>query len=220
VGLCLAYLCVPLKAGDEIMGVPGIELAAAGHEGSEHDLKLLGLIGGVVAQAVRIRQSAQQRLAALHREDERLQDQIQKQFKPGNMIGGSAAMCTGQRGHAHRVPPHRAGGGQPDDRVHPRRERGGQGTGGERRPREQSARKARVPEGLRACLRAASTRARPSRVRVGPIGRPRQAPIPRHPDRHPPCAQVRSSLARGRPRGRGRLKSLARPAAATKVPAL
>ncbi len=94
VGPRVAYLCVPLKAGDEILGVLGIELAAVGQEGSEHDLKLLGLIGGVVAQAVRIRQSAEQRLAALHRENERLQDQIQKQFKPGNMIGGSAAMRT------------------------------------------------------------------------------------------------------------------------------
>jgi Nif-specific regulatory protein len=93
-GPCVSFLCVPLKAGDEIMGVLSIERAAAGPEGIEHDLKLLGLIGGVVAQAVRIRQSAQKRLVALHRENERLQEQIKKQFKPGNMIGGSAAMRT------------------------------------------------------------------------------------------------------------------------------
>jgi Nif-specific regulatory protein len=93
-GPCVSFLCVPLKAGDEILGVLSIERAAAGPEGIEHDLKLLGLIGGVVAQAVRIRQSAQKRLVALHRENERLQEQIKKQFKPGNMIGGSAAMRT------------------------------------------------------------------------------------------------------------------------------
>jgi len=88
----VSFICVPIRAGEEVNGVLSIERAVVHHERLGHDLKLLGLIGAVAAQAVRIRQSAQQRMLALHRENERLQEQIQHQFKPPNIIGGSAAM--------------------------------------------------------------------------------------------------------------------------------
>jgi Nif-specific regulatory protein len=46
----------------------------------------------VLAQAVNVRQSACEHLETLRRENERLQEQIKNQFKPGNMIGSSSAM--------------------------------------------------------------------------------------------------------------------------------
>jgi Nif-specific regulatory protein len=88
----VAILCVPLSAGDTMRGALAVERAVTHREGLAHDLRLLELVGSVVGQAVRLRDSARQRLRALHRENERLQEQMQSQFKPHNMIGGSAAM--------------------------------------------------------------------------------------------------------------------------------
>jgi Nif-specific regulatory protein len=92
VGARVAFICVPIRAADEIRGALSVERVVAQRDGLQHDLKLLSLVGAVVAQAVRIRDTARQRLRALHRENERLQEQMQHQFKPQSMIGGSAAM--------------------------------------------------------------------------------------------------------------------------------
>jgi Nif-specific regulatory protein len=53
---------------------------------------MLTIIATVIAQAVSLRQSAHERIAALNKENERLQEQLRNHFKPGNMIGSSGAM--------------------------------------------------------------------------------------------------------------------------------
>jgi Nif-specific regulatory protein len=88
----IAFLCVPIRAGDDVRGALAVERAVTHREALAHDLRLIELVGAVVGQAVRLRDAARQRMRALHRENERLQDQMQSQFKPDNIIGGSAAM--------------------------------------------------------------------------------------------------------------------------------
>ncbi len=88
----LSFLCVPIKSGPSVAGALSVERRVPRHEGFEHDLRLLSLIGSVLAQAVGIRQTAHEQMQALHRENERLQEQINNHFKPGNMIGNSGGM--------------------------------------------------------------------------------------------------------------------------------
>jgi Nif-specific regulatory protein len=87
-----AFFCVPIRFGQEVRGTLSIERLLHRGENTEDDLRLLSLIASVLAQAVNVRQSAQEGLQTLRRENERLQEQIKNQFKPGNMIGSSSAM--------------------------------------------------------------------------------------------------------------------------------
>ena len=53
---------------------------------------MLTLIAHIVAQAAHLRQTTQEKLNALRQENERLQHQIAKGFRPDNMVGNSNAM--------------------------------------------------------------------------------------------------------------------------------
>lgn len=87
-----AFLCVPIVHGTEVMGTLSCYRRAGEPAALESDLRLLTLTAQLIAQAARLRQSAFENLVALRRENERLQEQIRKHFKPDNMIGNSRAM--------------------------------------------------------------------------------------------------------------------------------
>ena len=87
-----AFFCVPIRLGQEVRGTLSIERLLHRGENTDDDLRVLSLIASVLAQAVNVQQSAQERMQSLRQENERLQEQIKNQFKPGNMIGSSSAM--------------------------------------------------------------------------------------------------------------------------------
>lgn len=87
-----SFLCVPIRLGQESLGTLSVERITKPGDTFEHDLRMLTIIASVIAQAVSLRQSAQERIAALRKENERLQEQIRNHFKPANMIGSSGAM--------------------------------------------------------------------------------------------------------------------------------
>jgi Nif-specific regulatory protein len=87
-----AFFCVPIRLGQEVRGTLSVERIIVRGERTDDDLRLLTLIASVIAQAVIVRQSAQERIQTLRKENERLQEQIKNQFKPANMIGSSSAM--------------------------------------------------------------------------------------------------------------------------------
>ena len=87
-----SFLCVPIRAGQETLGTLSVERLTGPGDTFEHDLRMLTIIASVIAQAVSLRRSAQERIAALRRENDRLQEQIRNHFKPSNMIGSSGAM--------------------------------------------------------------------------------------------------------------------------------
>ena len=91
-GAVTSFLCVPIRSGQETLGTLSVERLTRPGDTFEHDLRLLTIIASVIAQAVSLRRSAQERIAALRRENERLQEQIRNHFKPSNMIGSSGAM--------------------------------------------------------------------------------------------------------------------------------
>lgn len=87
-----SFLCVPIRLDQESLGTLSVERLTRPGDTFEHDLRMLTLIATVIAQAVRLRQAAHERIAALNKENERLQEQLRNHFKPGNMIGSSGGM--------------------------------------------------------------------------------------------------------------------------------
>ncbi|MCP5524448.1 MAG: sigma 54-interacting transcriptional regulator [Verrucomicrobiales bacterium] len=88
----MAFLCVPVKHGDDTLGTLSIERCAHPRSTLSADVNLLRLIARMMAQAVHLRETARSRLKALRDENARLQEQIQRAFKPGNMVGNSTAL--------------------------------------------------------------------------------------------------------------------------------
>jgi len=87
-----AFLCVPIIHGGEVMGtLSGYRRCGEPHA-LEGDQRLLTVTAQLIAQAARLRQTNRENLEALRLENERLQEQIRKHFKPDNMIGNSRAM--------------------------------------------------------------------------------------------------------------------------------
>ena len=91
-GAVTSFLCVPIRTPHETLGTMSAERLTRPGDHFEHDLRLLTIIASVIAQAVSLRQSAQERIAALRKENDRLQEQIRNHFKPANMIGSSSQM--------------------------------------------------------------------------------------------------------------------------------
>jgi Nif-specific regulatory protein len=87
-----AWLAVPIRHGQEVLGTLSFFCPPADREVLEAELQFLGLIAGQVGLAVRFRQLSKERLDSLRRENDRLQDQIKKSFVPDDMIGRSSAM--------------------------------------------------------------------------------------------------------------------------------
>lgn len=88
----VAFLCVPIIHGTEVMGTLSGYRRSGEPESLEADQRLLIVTAQLIAQAARLRQTTRENLDALRRENERLQEQIRKHFKPDNMIGNSRAM--------------------------------------------------------------------------------------------------------------------------------
>ncbi len=88
----IAFVCVPIKAGTEVIGAisadrPSAELAAL-----EEDVRLLTIIGSCISQAVRLRQLAEEELEKIREENQRLQDELKDRFRPKAIVGNSKVM--------------------------------------------------------------------------------------------------------------------------------
>lgn len=88
----ISFLCVPIRSGPRTLGTLSVERASIPGETFERDLRMLTIIASVIAQAVSLRQLAEERIAELRDENDRLQEQIRNHYKPGNMVGRSSAM--------------------------------------------------------------------------------------------------------------------------------
>jgi Nif-specific regulatory protein len=100
--LSAAYICVPIKFGEEVIGALSVERILDGRVRLSSDRRLLSLIANVIAHTVHFHRLAQEKLESLQRENERLQQQIQTSFRPPNMIGNSDAMRSVYR-HIEQV---------------------------------------------------------------------------------------------------------------------
>ena len=90
----ISFLCVPIRSGQRVLGTLSAERNSAPADNFERDLRMLSVIASVIAQAVSLRQLAEEQVAELRDENDRLQEHIRNHFTPGNMVGSSNAMQT------------------------------------------------------------------------------------------------------------------------------
>jgi Nif-specific regulatory protein len=88
----ISFICVPIKIGTEVIGALSIDRLFAEDVSLKEDVRLLSIIASMIAQAVRLRQSAQEERLRLLEENRRLQEELQDRFRPSNIIGNSKPM--------------------------------------------------------------------------------------------------------------------------------
>ena len=88
----IAFICVPIKIGNEVLGAMSADRLLPKEVSLEEDVRLMQIIASMIAQAVRLRQSAQEEKRKLLAENQRLQEDLKDKFRPGNIIGNSKQM--------------------------------------------------------------------------------------------------------------------------------
>jgi len=88
----ISFICVPIKLGTETIGALSVDRLFSDRVSFEEDVRLLTIIGSMIAQAVKLRQEMQEERQKLLGEKERLQHELEERFKPSNIIGNSKAM--------------------------------------------------------------------------------------------------------------------------------
>jgi len=88
----ISFICVPIKLGNEVIGALSADRLFSNSVSFEEDVRLLRIIASMIAQAVRLRQSAQEERRRLLEENLRLQEELKDRFHPSNIIGNSKAM--------------------------------------------------------------------------------------------------------------------------------
>ena len=88
----IAFICVPIKLGQEVIGALSADrLFAEEGVSFEEDVRLLTIIASMIAQAVKLRQALQEERQRLL-EEVRAREETQGRFRPANLIGNSKAM--------------------------------------------------------------------------------------------------------------------------------
>ena len=88
----ISFICVPIKLGNEVIGALSVDKLFSGAVSPGEDVRLLSIIASMVAQAIRLRQSAQEERQRLLQDNLRLQDELKERFRPANIVGTSRAM--------------------------------------------------------------------------------------------------------------------------------
>ena len=88
----ISFLCVPIKLGNEVIGALSVDHLFDQRVSFEEDIRLLSIISSMIAQAVRLRQSAVEDHQRLMEENTRLQEALKDRFRPTNIIGNSKQM--------------------------------------------------------------------------------------------------------------------------------
>ncbi len=88
----VSFICVPIKAGQETIGALSVDRLFEESVSLEEDMQLLAVIASMIAQAVRLRQSAHEERQRLMEENSRLLTALQERFRPSNIVGNSSAM--------------------------------------------------------------------------------------------------------------------------------
>jgi Nif-specific regulatory protein len=89
----LAFLCVPIKVGEKVIGALSVDrMTDASAEILENELRFLEAIADIIAQVVDERRQNQAKIAALERENLELRATLEDLGKPSEMIGNSSLM--------------------------------------------------------------------------------------------------------------------------------
>jgi len=89
-----SFICVPIKLGNKAIGALSADRLFAEGVSLEEDVRLMSIIASMIAQAVRLRQSAMAERQRLVEENLRLQEELKDRFRPANIIGNAKTMQT------------------------------------------------------------------------------------------------------------------------------
>lgn len=88
----LSFICVPIKAGDVVIGALSVDRKFSGEKGLEEDLRLLTIISGLIAQSVKKLQEANYERENLLEENRQLKIALKERYSFGKLIGKSTRM--------------------------------------------------------------------------------------------------------------------------------
>lgn len=103
----IAFLCVPMKFKNEILGVLSVDRLFVKGVSFEEDLKLLKIISSLISQSVKLYQKVEEEKQALIEEKEQLNHQLKGRYNIANIIGNSDRMQEVFEA-VHRVAPSKA----------------------------------------------------------------------------------------------------------------
>jgi Nif-specific regulatory protein len=88
----VSYLCVPILQETEVIGTLSADRPFAPGGALEKNARLMSIVASMIAQAVRLRQAAEEERQRLVEENTRLQRRLRERFQPENIIGTSKKM--------------------------------------------------------------------------------------------------------------------------------
>ena len=88
----VSFICVPIMIGGEAIGALSVDLPYEKDGFFEERVRILTVVASLIAQAVQLRQAAQEEMQKLQEENVRLHDELKTRFHPSNIIGNSSAM--------------------------------------------------------------------------------------------------------------------------------
>ncbi len=103
----IAFLCVPIKFKNEILGVLSVDRLFIKGVSFEEDLRLLKIIASLISQSVKLSREVDKEKKALMQEKENLRHQLKVRYNIANIIGNSDRMQEVFEA-VHRVAPSRA----------------------------------------------------------------------------------------------------------------
>ena len=88
----VSFLCVPIKHEKEVIGTLSVDRVFNNNLSFEEDIRLITIIGSMIAQALKARQEELEEVERLKEENERLQSELQMKYNPADVIGNGQAM--------------------------------------------------------------------------------------------------------------------------------
>jgi len=90
----ISFICVPITIGAEVVGTLSADRLYSEKVPLAEDVRLLTIIASLIAQAVRVRQAAEEERLRLLEENTRLQAALKDRYHPSNIISNSRGMQT------------------------------------------------------------------------------------------------------------------------------
>ncbi|OGC12187.1 sigma-54-dependent Fis family transcriptional regulator [candidate division WOR-1 bacterium RIFOXYA12_FULL_52_29] len=87
-----AFLCVPIKVGNKVIGALSVDRLFKGTVSYEEDIRVLTIIAAMVGQAVKLRELAEKDKEIVVSENIKLKRELKGKYKFGNIIYGSSVM--------------------------------------------------------------------------------------------------------------------------------
>ena len=88
----VAFLCVPIRYGDKIIGTMSIDRKVSKNTDLERDLSLLETVANILADAVSVIRDEHVEREKLLEENRRLRSELDRKFRPSNIVGNCSSM--------------------------------------------------------------------------------------------------------------------------------